>query len=290
MGFYSSEFFSRACHACPPGKYSDHVGSSICKSCSPGTFQSEDATMCIDCVPGRYALANSTFCSNLFFDIDSSIPEIRLISTEESIFLSSVNVIGSIIRRNFSSFDKDEYFSIGNEYVFTAVRFQNFLYLGNFGDPSIVSMISYDSLNVLKQMELPGAFLSTVASKDGFAFFGTFTQPGMIFKVDLANLKLVANLTLSFGEDFLSASVISGPNAYFCTFTNPSKIIKVSINNLQKIDHLNLKEDQSFLNTALADENNAYFGKENEEGSVAKIDLENFIQDQMESEVILRIR
>ena len=66
---------------------------------------------------------------------------------------------------------------------------------------------------------------------NGFAYFGTYTYPGVVVKVRLSNLTRVGAFTLNSGEDRLRSAVIDQPNgfAYFGTLTDSDKIIKVDL-------------------------------------------------------------
>jgi len=73
---------------------------------------------------------------------------------------------------------------------------------------------------------------SAVVDPSGqYAYFGTFTVPGMIVKIDLSSFTRVGSITLNSGEDCLFPAVIdpSGQYAYFGTYTSPGIVVKVDL-------------------------------------------------------------
>jgi hypothetical protein len=70
---------------------------------------------------------------------------------------------------------------------------------------------------------------ATIDTVNNFAYFGSFTSPGRVAKVDLSNFGGVETLTLNPGEDYLSSAVIDTVNnfAYFGTATQPGIVVKI---------------------------------------------------------------
>ena len=98
-----------------------------------------------------------------------------------------------------------------------------------------------------KLLELPGkAYFGTVGAlaldtgedelrtavidpEAGFAYFGTYTQPGQVMQVRLSDFTLADTVTLNPGEDSLWSAVIDPEAgfAYFGTDTSPGQVVKM---------------------------------------------------------------
>jgi hypothetical protein len=77
----------------------------------------------------------------------------------------------------------------------------------------------------------PEAILASavIDSAAGFAYFGTYTMPGLVVKVRLSDFTRVGALVLNDGEAQLTSAVIdpAGGFAYFGTGTSPGTVVKV---------------------------------------------------------------
>src|SRR5205809_523810 len=95
---------------------------------------------------------------------------------------------------------------------------------------------------------------SAVISPSGdYAYFGTFTVPGVIVKVALNTLTPVGSLTFNSAENQTSSGVISpsGDYAYFGTDTSPGIIVKVALNNFTRVGSLTLNTGENELYSAV---------------------------------------
>jgi hypothetical protein len=63
-----------------------------------------------------------------------------------------------------------------------------------------------------------------------FAYFGTFTTPGIVVKINLATFTRVGAITLKTGENVLTSAVIDPGRglAYFGTNTSPGRVVRVT--------------------------------------------------------------
>ena len=115
---------------------------------------------------------------------------------------------------------------------------------------------------------------------NGFAYFGTYTYPGVVVKVRLSNLTRVGALTLDWGEHQLFSAVIDQPNgfAYFGTFTDPGIVVKVRLSDFTRVGALTLNIGENQLTSSVVDQPNgfAYFGVNTSPGKVIKVRLSDF--------------
>jgi len=84
---------------------------------------------------------------------------------------------------------------------------------------------------------------SAVIDPDGkFAYFGAYTDPGVIVKVRMSNLSRVGALILNSGEYALTSAVIdpAGEYAYFGNSFGPGKVIKVRLSDFTRVGALDL--------------------------------------------------
>ena len=65
----------------------------------------------------------------------------------------------------------------------------------------------------------------------GYAYFGTYTSPGIIVRVRLSDFTRVDALTLNTGEDDLFSAVMDPVQgfAYFGTLTSPGIVVKIDL-------------------------------------------------------------
>ncbi len=115
----------------------------------------------------------------------------------------------------------------------------------------------------------------------GFAYFGTYTSPGIVVKVRLSNFTPVgAPLTLNAGENYLSSAVLDSANgfAYFGTDTSQGVVVKVRLSNFTRVSALSLNSGESGVRSAVLDTASgfAYFGTITVPGIVVKVRLSNF--------------
>jgi hypothetical protein len=120
---------------------------------------------------------------------------------------------------------------------------------------------------------------AVIDSVGGYAYFGTFTNPGTIIKVRLSDFTQVSNLTLNAGESYLRTSSVidpAGGYAYFGTDTSPGLIVKIRLSDFTRAGALNT--DQNLLETALIDAGAgfAYFGTYTTPGVIVKVRLSDF--------------
>jgi len=126
-----------------------------------------------------------------------------------------------------------------------------------------------------------GDLTSAVIDPSGeFAYFGTFTSPGRVVKVDLATFEVVDVLTLASGENELRSAVIdpSGEFAYFGTLTSPGRVVKIDLSSFERAGSITLESFEELLVSAVIDPAGqfAYFGTSTFPGGVVKIDLSSF--------------
>ncbi len=114
----------------------------------------------------------------------------------------------------------------------------------------------------------------------GFAYFGTYTSPGVVVKIDLATFTRVGALTLDPGEDGLSSAVIDQTHgfAYFGTSTSPGIVVKVDLEAFTRVGALTLDAGEDYLSSAVIGPASgfAYFGTDTSPGVVVKVDLATF--------------
>ena len=126
-----------------------------------------------------------------------------------------------------------------------------------------------------------GDLTSAVIDPSGeFAYFGTFSFPGRVVKVNLATFEVVDVLTLESGEDQLRSAVIDpeGEFAYFGTLTSPGRVVKVDLSSFERAGSITLESFEELLVSAVIDPAGqfAYFGTSTFPGGVVKIDLSSF--------------
>ena len=119
-----------------------------------------------------------------------------------------------------------------------------------------------------------------VTEPELFAYFGTYTSPGIVIKVRLSNLTRVGALVLNSGEERLMSAVIDQPNgfAYFGTDTSPGRVVKVRLSNFTRVGTLILNSGENNPTSAVIDQPNgfAYFGTRTDPGRVVKVRLSDF--------------
>ena len=109
----------------------------------------------------------------------------------------------------------------------------------------------------------------TSVAKDNYGYFGTFTSPGYVVKVDLSNQTRVGYILLEQGEDNLSSSVIYGDCAYFGTMTG--YVVKVNLTTFTRVESID--STLTNLQTVIVYNNFAIFGGYER---IVKINLEPF--------------
>lgn len=122
---------------------------------------------------------------------------------------------------------------------------------------------------------------SVVTDPSGqFAWFGTFTAPGRVVKVDLANFQRIGSTTLATGEDRLISAVRdpSAQFAYFGTSTSPGQIVKIDLATLDQVGAITLDDGEDAPAAAVIDPDGAfaYFATATTPGRLVKIDLSTF--------------
>ena len=129
-----------------------------------------------------------------------------------------------------------------------------------------------------------------------FAYFGTFTAPGKVVKVDLATFERVGSITLATGQNRLISAVIdpAGAFAYFGTTTTPGQIVKIDLATLDLVGALTLDAGEGLERgaggtaavramavqciAAVMDPQGAfaYFAASSTPGAIVKVDLATF--------------
>jgi len=124
---------------------------------------------------------------------------------------------------------------------------------------------------------------AVIDQSNGYAYFGTYTQPCQIVKVQLSDFTRVGKLELSTGENECSSAVIDTANgyAYFGMGTQPGKIARVNLSSFTHDSTLTLDSGEDFLEAATIDTANgfAYFGTRTSPGRVIKVNLSTFARD-----------
>src|SRR5438093_1959537 len=112
----------------------------------------------------------------------------------------------------------------------------------------------------------------------GFAYFGTFTTPGSIVKVQLSDFTRVGSLTLNASEGNVTRAVIdtAAGFAYFGTASSPGVIVKIRLSNFTRAGTLALNVGENYVMSAAIDPaaGFAYFGTYS--GAIVKVSLSNF--------------
>jgi len=69
-------------------------------------------------------------------------------------------------------------------------------------------------------------FLVSAVTDGTHGYFGTFTSPARVVKVNLATMTRVGEVTLNTGENDLASAVTDGTHGYFGT-GGPGRVVKV---------------------------------------------------------------
>ncbi len=121
-----------------------------------------------------------------------------------------------------------------------------------------------------------------IDATNGYAYFGTFSYPGRVVKVNLDTGETVGAVSLNYGEDVLTSAVIdaSAGYAYFGTYyPNPGRVIKVALGAGDtpptRVGAITLNAGEYPLPSAVIDPSAgyAYFGTDTYPGQVVKIAL-----------------
>jgi len=147
---------------------------------------------------------------------------------------------------------------------------------------SVASTNTETSVNVLELDATEAPISSAVIDSDGgYAYFGTFTQPGVIAKVRLADFKQIDALTLNQEEGNLYASAIDSVHgfAYFAVSTTPiPAIVKIRLSDLARVDTFPLNSSRIPPSTIIIDPVNAfaYFDANYDPAVIVKAELSDF--------------
>lgn len=121
---------------------------------------------------------------------------------------------------------------------------------------------------------------SVIDTAGGYAYFGTYTSPGIVVKVRLSDFTRVAALTLNAGENLLTSAVLdtAGGYVYFGTGTSPGIVVKVRLSNFTRVGALTLNTGENFLYSGVIDASGgfAYFVALTSPGIVVKVRLSDF--------------
>ncbi len=103
-----------------------------------------------------------------------------------------------------------------------------------------------------------------------YAYFGTYTSPAKVLKVDLDNFQITDTLILDEETtgtndiENLNTAIINSNanNAYFSTATTPSKVVKIDLDDFSYADHVDLLPEVASITSAIGDkeEKYLYFG------------------------------
>jgi hypothetical protein len=134
-------------------------------------------------------------------------------------------------------------------------------YAGKVVKVRVSDMTRVDALSLRMGEDVRSSVIDTVA---GFAYFGTYTEPGVVVKVRLSDFTRVGTLTLDPGEGGLTSAVIDpvAGFAYFGTNTDPGIVVKVRLSDFTRVSATTLNVAESYLRTAAIDAaaGFAYFG------------------------------
>lgn len=147
--------------------------------------------------------------------------------------------------------------------------------MGNFDSEGLLKILNLESFIVEKQLLIPGEKLYSAVANGIFAFFGTFTSPGKVIKIDMQSFSYEGIRDLEVGENYLSFGMIFGSNSFFVTYTSPSKIVKVSIDPFERVEAESFDDEDTFLNVGISQDNIAFVGRNNEAGSIIKVQLDS---------------
>jgi len=110
-----------------------------------------------------------------------------------------------------------------------------------------------------------------------YAYFGTWTAPGKVVKINLSTFTRVNFTTLNTGEDNLASAVIdpSGQYAYFGTYTDPGIVVKINLSTFTRVGSRQLNTGENQLRSAVIDPTGqyAYFGVGTTPGKIVKVRL-----------------
>ncbi|MEA3249154.1 MAG: hypothetical protein U9Q03_02245 [Patescibacteria group bacterium] len=118
----------------------------------------------------------------------------------------------------------------------------------------------------------------------GYAYFGTYTKPGQVIKVDLSTFTRVGLLTLSSGDDEIATSVLDASGAthyaYFGCNTNPGRVVKVNLATFTRTGAIDLGSGEDMIASSAIDTSAGYvyFGTFQQPAKVAKVNLSTFTQ------------
>lgn len=125
-----------------------------------------------------------------------------------------------------------------------------------------------------------GLYCATIDTDAGYAYFGTFTSPGIVVKVRLDTFTRVGALTLNTGENFLISAVIdpTGGYAYFGGSTHPGTVVRVDLDTFTHAGSLTFNSGENRAKTALIDTAGgyAYFSTYTFPGKIVQVNLANF--------------
>lgn len=147
-----------------------------------------------------------------------------------------------------------------------------------------VDLATFEEAGDIQTDGFGSGYASAVVDPAGhYAYFGTYTDPGVIVKIDLSTFQQVASITLQDQEEyFLDAAVMdpAGRYAYFFGYTS-GKIIKVDLDTFTVADRLTLPASLSHPITAVVDPDGRYayagiFPRFSEPGQILRIDLASF--------------
>ncbi len=151
-------------------------------------------------------------------------------------------------------------------------------------DPAAVPLMTRDGIINLQPSD-GRMYAAVVDVRHNYAYFGTYSQPAKIFKINLTSFTLEGSLTLLADEGVINAGVIdsSGTYAYFGTSTmmyGSTKIVKLRLSDLTRVSALPLGAGEKSVTSAVLDPGGeyAYFGVycDPGPGKIIKVRLADF--------------
>ena len=113
-------------------------------------------------------------------------------------------------------------------------------------------------------------------------FLALYTQPGVIIKLSLPDMKRVGSITLKGSEDKILCGARHGEYGYFGTATSPGKLIKVDLKTMKRVKDLDFVSGEDRPATIIIRGDYAFigFGSAWAEGasSIVKVDLKRMVR------------
>ncbi len=156
----------------------------------------------------------------------------------------------------------------------------NYLYFGTDENPGRVFRVKISSFKTAATLDLSAYYSGTTPTSDmivttavidevnGYAYFGTYSQPGIVIKVRLSDFTKIGVVNLDAEENNISGSVIDNTNnyAYFIAYTlagDMTRLVKIDTDpgNFARVSSIELGafvETPFNRNSVVIDTNNYY--------------------------------